>query len=316
MEKDISWSVYFENDERFADFVNACGCRGKQFFSPGDIKTLDSKNTYRGRKRKKKTIKYRDVVRKAAMGINFAIIGLENQEYVNYAMPLTCMCYDAGEYEKQKNAISRIIRDKKLYRGKGEFLYSFLKESRLYPVITFVLYSGEDWDGPKELSDIVDFTGMPDSLVELVQNYKVNLIDIRKWSDTSVFKTDIRQVFDCIRYSEDKEQLKRMVENDPEYSEMSMDTVDVIQKYANIELKNVEQYIVQEGEKVNMCKAMQDWAADERAKGKEEGREEIIARGLQNGVTPEQLVGYFGISMDEVLEVQKLMQQNNEPYNV
>ena len=33
----------------------------------------------------------------------------------------------------------------------------------------------------------------------------------RKWKDTSVFKTDIWQVFDFIRYSKNKEQVKKLV---------------------------------------------------------------------------------------------------------
>ena len=91
-------------------------------------------------------------------------------------------------------------------------MYGFKKDSKLHPVITFMIYSGkEPWDGPRSLHDIIDFTDIPEELKGLVQNYKVNLIEIRKWKDTSVFKTDIRQVFDFIRYSKNKEQVKKLV---------------------------------------------------------------------------------------------------------
>ena len=267
MKKDISWSIYFEKEERFADLVNACGCGGEQILHPCDIQTMDSKNIFRHQKAGKESIKYRDIIRKAALGINFAIIGLENQETVNYAMPLTCMTYDITEYEKQKRTISRIVHERNLYQTSGEYLYGFLKESRLYPVITFILYSGEEWDGPKELTDIINFREIPDSLKNLVQNYKVNLIEIRKLEDTSIFKTDIRQVFDFIRYSKNKEQLKMLVLKNPDYEKISKDAYDVIKKYTNIvELKNPK------GEVINMCQAMQEWAADERAEGKREGK--------------------------------------------
>ena len=102
---DVSWSIYFENGERFADLVNGCGCGGNPVFKASDIKELETKTVYSGRQGEKKSIKYRDVVKKVALGVNFMVIGLENQELVNYGMPLTCMCYDAGEYEKQRRKI-------------------------------------------------------------------------------------------------------------------------------------------------------------------------------------------------------------------
>lgn len=269
---------------------------------------MDSRNTYQRREEAEQTVKYRDVVRRVAMGANYAIIGLENQEYINYALPVTCMNYDAGEYDKQRNSISKIVRDEKRYRNKGEFLYGFLKESRLHPVITFVLYSGENWDGPKELNDILDYNGMPDFLRDLVQNYKVNLIDIRNWEDTSVFKTDLRQVFDCIRYSKDKKKLTELVLNQPEYKEISTDAVNVIRKYAKIEIKNMDEYSLGKGEKMNMCKAMEDWAAEERAaeeraEGKEEGREEGEMKTLLSQVSKKVLKGKIAEEIAEELEI-------------
>ena len=41
-------------------------------------------------------------------------------------------------------------------------------------------------------------------------DYKINLVEIRKLEDTSVFKTDVRQVFDFIRCSNDKNALKKL----------------------------------------------------------------------------------------------------------
>ena len=142
-------------------------------------------------------------------------------------------------------------------------MYKFKKEDRLPPVITFVLYSGEEWSGPKELTDIIDFKGLPESLKGMVSNYKINLIEIRKWEDTSVFKTDLRQVFDFIRYSKEREKLKDLIENNPEYKQLDEQAYDVIKEYAHVtELK-----VKAEGGKVNMCQALQEIMAEEREIG-------------------------------------------------
>lgn len=45
----------------------------------------------------------------------------------------------------------------------------------------------------------------------------------RKLKDTSVFKTDVRQVFDFIRCSEDKKKLKELVDGNEYYKNMEED---------------------------------------------------------------------------------------------
>lgn len=57
-------------------------------------------------------IKIRDLVRKTAFGINFAVIGIENQSNIDYTFPVRAMSYDVGEYEKQLKRIRRRLRRK------------------------------------------------------------------------------------------------------------------------------------------------------------------------------------------------------------
>ena len=336
MEKDIVWNVFFENEERFADLINGCGLNGKQMVKPEDLKPADTKNlqyygtdtkdetgeilnvckTGKPKKRNGKSTKsstvYRDIVRKVAFGVNFAMIGIENQETINYALPLAIMRYDAGEYEKQKREISRKIRQPGSGAKEGEFLYGFSKESRLHPVVTFVLYSGEEWDGGRSLNDIIDFTDIPEELKGLVQNYKVNLVEIRKWKDTSVFKTDIRQVFDFIRYSKNKEQVKKLVLDNPDYEKISEDAYDVMKQYANISELKTEKV---EGEKnmVNMAKGLQDWAEEERAEGRREGIQSMVRIFVKNmlkcGMSDEDILMLSECDRELLEEVKKSIQE-------
>lgn len=208
--------------------------------------------------------------------MNFAIIGIENQETIDYSIALRNMAYDVGEYEKQAVVIRREVRRDRKGISPWEYLYGFRKNSRLKPVITFILYSAqEEWNGPKRLRDMLDFTDIPKELREMTSDYRINLIEIRKLKDTSVFKTDVRQVFDFIRCSEDKKKLKELVDGNDYYKNMEEDAFDVAVHYTNtIEL--IESKSCYEGKdgKVDMCTAIKELIADGRNEGRNEGIDE------------------------------------------
>lgn len=99
-------------------------------------------------------------------------------------MPLRCMEYDLKEYQRQAVEQKRTL---KRAAGEGrnvtdaEFLSGFPKEGKLHPSITIVLYYGKDWDGNTDLHGLLDFTNIPKELREMVNNYKLNLVDIKSW---------------------------------------------------------------------------------------------------------------------------------------
>lgn len=219
-------------------------------------------------------IKIRDLVRKNVFGINFAVIGIENQNNIDYTFPVRAMSYDVGEYEKQLKCIRRRLRRK----GKdgqhltaAEYLCGFQKDIRLYPVVTFVLYYGKDeWDAATDLHGILDFTDIPDGIQKLVQNYQIHVVDVPRMQNTEVFKTDVCQVFDFIRCSKDDESMRQLMTKDPEYGKMEEDAYNMVAAYTGSEnlLAVKDDYI--EGGRVNMCKAIDDLIL----KGKLEGRVE------------------------------------------
>ncbi len=87
MDKDTGWKVYFSDDERFADIINGIGCKGRQVVKKEDLQEMDTQTGFfHGPKFirrlpvvKRKFVKIRDSVRRAAFGANFAIIGVESQ---------------------------------------------------------------------------------------------------------------------------------------------------------------------------------------------------------------------------------------------
>ncbi|MBO5056354.1 MAG: transposase [Lachnospiraceae bacterium] len=278
MEKDFYSNSFFSDNERYADIINGFGCNGTAFVKGKDLQELDSR-VYRGRmkgfrrKQRWKRTLFRDLVRKTPFGINFAIIGIENQEEIDYGLALRTMSYDAGEYERQAMQIRKAVRRKRKGLTAGEYLYGFQKTSRLFPTITFILYYGEkEWDGARDIHGLLDFTDIPDSLKEKVSNYEIHVLEIRKLANTDMFKTDVKQVFDFIRYSKDKQKLKKLIEEDESYAFLEEDAYDMVANYAGEE----EMFRIKDkhkkGGKVDMCQGLREWLEDERNEGKVEGK--------------------------------------------
>ena len=312
MGKDVGWKGYFSHDERYADIINGIGCKGRQVVKKEDLQEMDTQTEFlHGPKFlqklpavKKNHVKIRDGVRRAAFGVNFAIVGIENQEVIDYSIPLRNMSYDVGTYEKQAAKLRREVRKNRKDLSEGEYLYGFRRDSRLYPTVTFILYSGtEPWDGPKSLHEMLDFTDIPEELREMVADYRINLVDIRKLEDTSVFKTDVKQVFDFIRCSQDKKALKELVERDEYYKSMEEDAFDVAVQYTNAtELIEAKEYY-EKGGSVNMCQALTELIEDGRMEGRMEGIEAFVLDNLEERVSEERIIEKlqrrFGLKEEE-----------------
>lgn len=299
MEKDTKWKAFFDRNERYADVINGIGCGGSQMIRPEDLQEADSGS---GKRR-------RDVLRKAALGMNFVLVGIENQDRVDYGMPFRNLMYDAGTYEKQMEIVRREVRNHPEGILPGEYLYGFKKDSRLHPVITFVLYSGEKpWDGARSLYELLDFTNVPEDLKRLTPDYRINVIEIRKFEHSEVFKTDVKLVFDFIRLSGDKEALLKLVE-DEAYKSIEEDAFEVMAAYSNCmelleKIENGKSEECGKGERKDMGNALRELMADSRAEGRENGileeRTKIILRFLSNGGSEEDAIRMLEVTKEDI----------------
>ena len=133
---------FFSDNERFADLVNVYV--GKDLLNASDLSEKDSQVIAKAGKEQKITTsgKYRDIIRKAAIGMDFILIGIENQTEVNYAMPIRTLMYNAMSYDEQ---LRNIIKQNKRRKGltSAEFLGGFRREDKVVPVFTIVLYRPE-----------------------------------------------------------------------------------------------------------------------------------------------------------------------------
>lgn len=91
---------FWKDNSRFADLFNACMFDGEQVLKPNDLTEVDTDiSSFLQFNGHAETIqKVLDVVKKTAFGIDFVILGIENQQKVHYAMPLRHMVGDAKQH--------------------------------------------------------------------------------------------------------------------------------------------------------------------------------------------------------------------------
>ena len=126
-------------------------------------------------------------------------------------------------------------------------------------------------------------TDLPQEIRHAMQDYRMQLVNVRRLEDTGMFQTDVRQVFDFIRYSENKTALKKLVMEDPYYQAVEADAWEVIVQYAKVgNLVKAEEYYREDG-KIDMCTAIRELMEDERREGFAEGEKSGEERGRKIG---------------------------------
>lgn len=308
MKKDVDWNVFFEDNERFADFVNAVvGLEADEKIKGSEIATMESRLPSAN-----KTSKYMDSVRKIIRGLNFIIVDIENQETVDYGYPLRDLSYVNAEYERQARAIKRNNKESlSIGRNSGEYLYSFSRDDKLKPTVIFLLYSGVDeWDGPKSIYDMLEMENVPEAFVPYIQNHEINLIDLHRMDETELDKYGeaVSCVFKLIRFSEEKNKLLNIVQNDERYHHMDSDTAAVAAHYIHDKriARLIEQQIDNKEEKVDMCKAIDDLINDGIEQGIEQGKRIIIKDALNSGKTPEDIALLLNLDIEYVTMIQAM----------
>ena len=331
MKNDVEDKTFFENDERYADLINGLLCNGRQVLKKEDLTELSGSvriklpkdGTVRSKYGYNQREKVQDIVRKAALGLNFILIGLENQQTVDYSLPLRCMEYDVGQYEKQAVKIRRAIRKKPKGLKQGEYLYGFKKDSRLCPSIILVLYYGEEnWDGPLNLHGMLDFKDIPDEFRKLIQNYEIHLVEVRRLENTDVFTTDVKLVFDLIRYADDEKKLEKLLREEPGYQKLEWDAYEMAAMYTGIgEKLDMKCY---DNGTVNVCKGIIGLEEKARNAGRNEGKVEgeileqirLVTKKVQKGQSLEQIAEIMEIDPKEIEDIYEAVLSSAPRYDV
>ena len=258
-----------------------------------------------GRRRDTKAKLMRDVKMQLRSGTVLQVLAVENQSYINYGMPVRIMGYDAAEYNRQmKERRQQVSALWKQVESSGqydtlvipvtyaEYMSGILKTDRLHPVYTICLYSGtETWDGPRTLSDMMEFRAETDPLKEYFADYPTNLFCVNELEEFESFHTELRELLRAINYRKDKRKFLSL-EKDERYAHLSKETWEAIAIMTGRSFfeENRETYKSQnenQREEYDMCQALreirEDFFNEGKAEGRAEGREEGIKEGREEG---------------------------------
>ena len=235
-------------------------------------------------KGKKRTLhRYRDVVMKAPFGTYFVVMACETQREEHYAMPVRTMIYDALNYMEQLQELETVHKDKGELKDSKEFLSGITKEDRIVPVISVVLYLGDDWDGNRCLYDMMGIdeqqtqTEDMEMLRNYIPDYHINLIQANQIEHVEKFKTDLQYIFGMLKYNTEKTLLYDYVKKNREaLNHMDADAMMAMWSLLG-EQKRLQKLIGgEEGkEKKDMCKAIDELIADGEAAGEAKGERRL-----------------------------------------
>ena len=290
--KDITLKDYFSDSTRYADLLNGSVFQGKQMICAGELQDADTAQA------KSDALAVLERTNDIAMkqmkdGSIFAVWVVANQEKVDYSMPARVMMQEALAYDKQLKEMKRENKDKEQenpFADSGEFLSKIRKWDRLYPVVTLVVYWGEEqWQGAKSLHDMIRFgedKALADALRKLIPEYPLHFLNLSEVHDYRKFHSEIRTLFELYDKRNDKEAFYSYLNHNDRGRKMDEETAWALSKMLNMDVTKLQRNENQEegGESGMMCKAIEDLIEDGRAEGKAEGRLSTLYELAQDGL--------------------------------
>ena len=231
---DTETKAFMSDPSRFADAFNYLIYDGQPVIKPDDLKPLDTTEIAipYGSNARVPEQKYRDVLKLVSIMQDdeaiYAVLGVENQAKIHYAMPVKDMLYDALNYVRQVSEAKKTLEKGDTVTTE-EFLSGFRKEDRLLPVITLVIYFGaSEWDGPMSIHDMLSTKNK--RLLDFVPDYRINLIAPTQVPDEDFekFSTDFRDVMQFIKVSNNQEKVEQLTADNERFKRMSPDTAELI----------------------------------------------------------------------------------------
>jgi len=277
--KDIRLKVYLDDVDRYADLWNGSIFQGKQIIKAEDLEpvspvldAVDEAGTEE---------MLRDVVMKQSLeGKKYALWTVENQEYIDYGMPVRIMRQEALAYTEQVRRKQKENAKGKLSKG-GEYLYKVKKGDKIFPMATLVVYWGkEEWDGPRNLHDMIDWGIESEEMKILVPEYPIHFLNLSKVEHPEYFKTELRPFLELYKYRDNKEAFVNYIKNNKESEKMDSESWDILGKVTNSpklisKLKNKAEESKEEKGKV--CRALQEYYNDGIAEGKADSVIELLS---------------------------------------
>ena len=203
-----------------------------------------------------------DVVKKSINGIDLAILGLENQQHIHYGMPLRIMLGDAMGYLKEYQEITKRNRAEGSLEGSEEYLSGFRNA---------------------------------------VNDYSMNLVQVRESEKFSFQNRDVRTVFEISRniFKKDYAKIRNI------YREQEIDAqLGIVIGSITDSRDLINHALKKKGGRMNMCTALEELKREGVREGISEGmlQGKIIDR-YEDGMSPEEIARKMGLTVQQIEEV-------------
>ena len=310
LKPDVIFKNFWRENDRFASLFNTVVFGGQEIVKPEELSELDTdvSNVVELGEYKETLTRARDIVKRAAYGVDFVIMGIESQTRIHYGMPLRVMIYDSLGYLKECRKITRQHKKAGDKATPEEFLSGLHRDDRLHPIISIVIYYNEKpWDGPKSLKDLM--VEMPPVISSVFSDYRMNLLEVGK-SDRYCFNNrDVQDIFEAARhiYKGEFTQVKEMFGERNISSDVGA-MIGVMTDSNQI----IEQAYKSEGG-MNMCtvleKLKESGRAEGRTEGRAEGKREMIFAFLKAGADTRVIKEASGLSEKEIEKLREEMKE-------
>lgn len=221
---------YLNRDEILADLYNGCLYEGEEVILPGQLSEVQ-KNYSRtlmnyGRNGLRKH-RERDAIKMFSNRKMMVLLAAEAQNNLHLAMPFRCMEYDTEEYSRQLKKLYE--ENSGMLTDSTEYLSRLKRTDRLIPVVTLVIYHGEEeWNAPKRLSDMLKLQGIDEKLKSLITDYPIHVFCLKDLQE-EYFHTNLRELIGLMKRQKNKEELRKYCkDNEERISRMDASAYDMI----------------------------------------------------------------------------------------
>ncbi len=291
--KDRKLKDFLSDSRLYADLWNGGVFAGRQFVQAEELEEINPILLKVDQRQDNERL--RDIVMKESRkGLRFVVWALENQESVDYSMPVRVMLEEALAYDKQ---VKKIIARNNAMAEQLETL---------------------DFGEAKMREDIEYI----EALKQLIPEMPLHIINASKIENTEQFRTELKPFFERYSRRNDKEAFAQYLQEedvDSRMNEQSWQTlIDLMQSKKLKKLIDLKKTYNHEGKEVErpVCKALEDYYNDAKMEGKSEGIREgitvFVKDYLEEGKTLDAIKGKliyrFGLTEPEAL---KYLEQAN-----
>ena len=258
---------FWYDPARFASFMNANLYAGKDIIQPDDLVLVDRRYDHYTR----------DVIMKWTTDKQEMYLAIENQLVEDLTMPYRNAMYDMKSYESQIRRLKRNHRETRDLEDPLETISRIKKEDRLIPCITFVIYYGqEEWKHHKSLKDMFGYKQINDA--NMLES-RMNLVQICKDDPRRYKNRDIQMCIDIalLLCQKDLESIKKRYRQKIDKEVVMM--ICALTGFGRLELIISKE----EGDEIDMCKAIEEWEEEISKQARNEGRLEGERRGERRG---------------------------------